>query len=232
MPEWKDEGPAERGDRDPERRPERREQTEAGAGDEAERRAREIDAAFRRAREPSDLPPDVIRERMQAMRDTERQERAAAQQAGENPERVHHAGSRHQDISDHDLKKRLDGPHGIHHSTRFTSKEALVMAEGKAWRSPDAALSREAMEKLNAQVPEAERVYSFSVRMSAKELLGSQWREHLEGWSRSSGGPVPTEFPNHTNIFVQWRPTSTGEWAPYTCHPSVTNTSRKLRGKP
>lgn len=130
------------------------------------------------------------------------------------------AMSRHRDISADGMRQIVQNRFGPRHATRFNSDAAIVLAETKAWSTGDALASRNLTMKWNESRPRQHRLYFADVEFRAAQLLGRDWADFVEGWSRSPSGPTPTVFPSDTTIIVQWRRSSSEEWDLHTCFPN------------
>jgi hypothetical protein len=111
---------------------------------------------------------------------------------------------------------------GEHHcgreATAFTSDAALMYAEMRVHDRPE----------VQARLREEEQAggVEFKVAVPAASVLGSNFRDHLRGYSRVGSvkhptGATATHFPHNTQIAVMYRRAPAGDWVAYTCYPQI-----------
>jgi hypothetical protein len=137
--------------------------------------------------------------------------------------RLGHAYTRHVDVSDVSLEKRVDPQEkqetkGPDHSTRWRSDEAIVVANAVLWANAAAQDRRKDIEdRLAAGEPVDPQ---FAVHASLTKIFGAGWRAHVDGLSRSPSGPAETSWADDGQAIAVYRRQDDGIWNLVTCYPS------------
>lgn len=219
MAESGDGRPSERVERDVDKSREGRRRLEPPTSfpTETERLRYEHRQIIRAGRDPSELPPALVEARIAAIEAHETEKKDARYPP--------HAIEYHLNAPDELLTRRLrekstTSADGRTDATTFTDPAALVMAEGKAWRT------RTATEKVNERSAERQNTTPLppvrQIRIPIEQALGPDWRDHVRGLSkRPDGRIVPTEFPDDTVVYTLWRRDGRGEWQLQTCFPEI-----------
>ena len=202
-------------------------------------RQKELAKEVRLANSPDDLSPELVTEHADAIRDAERAERQALRAAGESnaASKARHMAYNHLlvpsegtrshpadegGITREGLVERLDGGNAeVKSATAFKSEAAMVMAESAARNHGDTQDMIHRRETYNQGRSHADQKRTIVKTYPAKDLLGPDWRDHVEGvrWSEESRTVDRVVFADDALIRTKWKLDDNGQWVSQTCFP-------------
>jgi hypothetical protein len=166
--------------------------------------------------ERSRLEDERLRQRAELQRQREKREKDSG-----------HTFAEHVDASNADLRRRAAT--GVNargqqeerpvDASRWRTDEACMRSAETLWRTPEA---RTRKAQAEADVRNGARTTEdvvVSARRPLPEVLGSDWRNEVIGYSRASGGQEQIRFTAQSQARAVWRMRPDGRWYLYTCYP-------------
>lgn len=117
----------------------------------------------------------------------------------------------------------------VRNATGFNSDEAMLATVAVAWDHPESVWQRAEFERRyrSARAGGAPRATLEGVAARAyithigpvEKALGSNWRQHVRGYTRVPGGTEPTQFGPETVVKTTWKMNPKGQWRLDSCFP-------------